>query len=67
MSLRHRFVLEGHDPRNGFVRRSFKSRKFALELAKKLLDTEVYDQKDKKYIYGTSSFYKRILIAEKSL
>jgi hypothetical protein len=67
MSLTHRFTIEGYDPRNGSVRRSYKSRKYAIELAKKLLDVEVYDTKDKKYIYGTSDFYKRILLAEKSL
>jgi hypothetical protein len=65
MPLTHRFIVEGYDGNHGFVKRSFKDRKSALRLAAKLLDVEVYDSKEKNYIFGTTAFVKAFVQAER--
>ena len=52
-----RYRVEGHKD-GTFCKSVFKSRAPALKFANKLSDVEVFDLKEKKYIYGTSKFYR---------
>ena len=42
------------------VRRIFHRRKSAINFAKELTSSEVYDMVNRQYVYGTSKFYMQI-------
>lgn len=54
-----RYRVEGHMD-GTFCKSVFKTKVPALRFANRLSDVEVFDMKEKKYIYGTSKFYRNL-------